>query len=212
MKIFLRAKHWQLFIVLVGLPFITWIILITQFLSGTITAPDDLRPEQIFANVESFLPKMLVLGLFVTWVMFRWFYSVGVNLHKKLPLIVKMPVRTFKAFVIIPMVYVVLVSIAMVYFFNHLDFYINGTQFNPPPYFFFFPLLIMPLHLFCVFCIFYCFYFIAKCLKAVELQKNVTTGDYIGEFFLLWFFFVGVWFIQPRVNKLFADDASQPEL
>jgi len=56
-----------------------------------------------------------------------------------------------------------------------------------------------------LFCVFYIFYFNAKSLKAVELQRPVTFGDYIGEFFLLLFFPIGVWIIQPRINKIFEE-------
>jgi len=54
-----------------------------------------------------------------------------------------------------------------------------------------------------MFCIFYSLYFIAKELKSVELQKPVTFSDFAGEFFLLWFFPIGIWIIQPRINKIF---------
>jgi hypothetical protein len=66
-------------------------------------------------------------------------------------------------------------------------------------------MLIFPLHLFSMFCIFYCLYFNAKSLKSVELQKPVTFNDFAGEFFLIWFFPVGIWFLQPRINKLFEE-------
>jgi len=59
-------------------------------------------------------------------------------------------------------------------------------------------------HLFSMFCLFYCLYFIAKALKTVELQRPVTFSDYAGEFFLLWFYPVGVWILQPRINQIFA--------
>lgn len=61
----------------------------------------------------------------------------------------------------------------------------------------------VPLHLFSMFCIFYCLYFNAKALKTVEWQNTVTFSDFAGEFFLIWFFPIGVWIIQPRINKLF---------
>jgi hypothetical protein len=54
-----------------------------------------------------------------------------------------------------------------------------------------------------MFFIFYSLYFIAKELKSVELQKPVTFSDFAGEFFLLWFFPIGIWIIQPRINKIF---------
>jgi len=58
---------------------------------------------------------------------------------------------------------------------------------------------------------FYCLYFISKSLKAVELQRDVTFNDYAGEFFLIWFFPIGIWFIQPRINKLFDETLQIPE-
>jgi hypothetical protein len=53
-----------------------------------------------------------------------------------------------------------------------------------------------------MFCIFYALYFNAKALKAVEWQKKVTLSDYVGDFFLIWFFPIGLWFIQPRINNI----------
>jgi hypothetical protein len=71
--------------------------------------------------------------------------------------------------------------------------------------------LIVPLHLFSMFCIFYCLYFNAKALKIVEWQRPVTFSDFAGEFFLIWFFPIGIWIIQPRINRLFknTNDSNQ---
>jgi len=62
-----------------------------------------------------------------------------------------------------------------------------------------------------MFCIFYCLYFVAKALKSVELQREVTFNDYAGEFFLFWFSPIGVWVLQPRINKLFDNSAGHGE-
>ena len=61
--------------------------------------------------------------------------------------------------------------------------------------------IIIPLHLFSMFCI---FYLIAKTIKTAELQRKVGFGDFAGEFFLLWFYFIGIWINQPKVNKLYG--------
>ena len=53
-----------------------------------------------------------------------------------------------------------------------------------------------------MFCMFYMLYFTSKTIKTVELQREVTFGEFIGEFFALWFYIIGIWFIQPKVNKL----------
>jgi len=55
---------------------------------------------------------------------------------------------------------------------------------------------------------FYCLYFNAKALKTAELQKPLTFSDFAGEFFLLWFFPIGIWILQPRINKLFDPEAG----
>jgi hypothetical protein len=68
--------------------------------------------------------------------------------------------------------------------------------------------IIIPLFLFIflIFCILYAIYFNAKSLKSVELQRDVTFSDYAADFFLFLFFPIGIWFIQPRINRIFCDD------
>ena len=56
---------------------------------------------------------------------------------------------------------------------------------------------------------FYVFYafihflgFPAKTLKTIELKKKASLGEYIGDFFLIVFLPLGIWFLQPRINKI----------
>jgi len=65
--------------------------------------------------------------------------------------------------------------------------------------------IIIPLHLFSMFCIFYTLYFVAKTFKTVELQREVKFSDFAGEFFLIWFYPIGIWIIQPKINKFIED-------
>lgn len=178
---FLTLKHWQLFGLLVGIPMIFQFVIM-----GSVFASRN--PTIMFAV----FPVMMILfiGIF-----FGWFYALGTNLHKKLPETVTMNLTKFKIFLFIPVVYMLILSVFMFGMFSIIS---TGAEPNP-----LFLVLIVPLHLFSMFCIFYCLYFIAKALKAVELQKPVKFSDYVGEFFLIWYFPVGIWIIQPRVNKLF---------
>ena len=178
---FLTLKHWQLFGLLVGIP------MIFQFITiGSVVGSND--PIKMFY----FFPILMILfiGLF-----FGWFYSLGTNLHKKLPQTTTMNLKRFKIFLLIPVIYMISISIFMVGMFSNIS---TGVQ--PSSAIF---VLIVPLHLFSMFCIFYCLYFNAKALKTVEWQKPVTFSDFAGEFFLIWFFPIGIWIIQPRINKLF---------
>jgi hypothetical protein len=60
---------------------------------------------------------------------------------------------------------------------------------------------LVPIHLLALFCLFHCFYFCAKMLKTVQLQRRVNFSDFAGEFFLLWFSVIGVWILQPKINR-----------
>lgn len=73
----------------------------------------------------------------------------------------------------------------------------NGTPPNPAIF-----ALIAPLHFFSMCCIFYCLYFVAKTIKTVELQREVKFSDFAGEFFMIWFYPIGIWLIQPKINKM----------
>ena len=127
---------------------------------------------------------------------FSWFYALGTNLFKRLPVTAKMSLIRFKLFLFTAFVYIICFMLFMAAMFSNV---LSGGQ----PGFAIFA-IIFPLHFFYMFCVCYCFYFNAKALKTIELQRPVTFNDYAGEFFLLWFFPVGVWIIQPRINKLFT--------
>jgi hypothetical protein len=183
---FLTFKHWQLFGLLMGTPMIFQIISI-----GSIVSSNDPTAE------FKFFPVMMILylGLFL-----GWFYSLGTNLHKKLPETVNMNLKKFKIFLLIPAIYMVLFTFYMSSMFSNVS---TGIEPNPAIWG-----IIFPLHLFSMFCLFYCLYFISKELKAVEWQKPVTFSDFAGEFFLIWFFPLGIWIIQPRINKLFENNTD----
>lgn len=51
--------------------------------------------------------------------------------------------------------------------------------------------------------IIYTFYNVPKSLKSVELGRKVPFKECFLDAFLLFAFPVGVWFIQPRINRLF---------
>jgi hypothetical protein len=144
-------------------------------------------PAIMFATFP--LSMILFMGVF-----FGWLYALGANLNKKLPNAVKMSLIKFQWFIFIPLVYMTFICVFIFGLFKHIS---GGGQPNLSIF-----AIIVPLHLFSMYCIFYCLYFVAKSLKAVELQRTVTFDDYAGEFFLIWFFPIGVWILQPRINKI----------
>ncbi|MBS1743751.1 MAG: hypothetical protein JST81_12020 [Bacteroidetes bacterium] len=57
-----------------------------------------------------------------------------------------------------------------------------------------------------IYAVFYCLFFIARVLSIV-IDKN-RGGDYLGRFFLVFFFPVGVWILQPKINRIFSSAAD----
>lgn len=150
----------------------------------------------IFSNDPTIMLTLFpVLMVFFVALFFGWFYTLGTSLHKKLPTEAPMNLARFKFFLLIPVAYMIFLPLYM------FGLFTDTSQGNQPGLFDF--AVILPLHLFSMFCIFYCLYFNAKALKSVELNKAVTFSDFAGEFFLIWFFPIGIWIIQPRINKLF---------
>jgi hypothetical protein len=83
--------------------------------------------------------------------------------------------------------------------------YLAGVVVFSPPPLAMLGIVIFPLHLLAVGCMFYLLSFVSKNLALAETGKEVTFYDYAGPFFLLWFFPIGVWIVQPRMNRLYAE-------
>ncbi|KSA12091.1 hypothetical protein [Maribacter dokdonensis] len=197
-QFFLRLKHWQLFIVMLGLPIIYQLYFIFEIF-GSRTHPMELVGEEGVTQVLNeryfhfdFLPYVLTL---FSLVFFGWFWSIAIGLQKNIPVDIEMKVKRFKAFFIIPLVYTIVFMMFIGGLFSGMFTYgfSNSTWFL---------VIILPLHLFSMFCIFHTIYFVAKTIRTAELQRVVTFGDFAGEFFLLWFYIIGIWIIQPKVNRL----------
>jgi len=184
MNFLLRLKHWQLFLLLIGLPIIIRMI--------TLIRSEDSLSSFTNTTFLSLIPTIISMTVSI-----GWFYAMGTNLHKKLPGSVKMNLARFKIFLFFLAVYAPI----------FIGFMINYTSANEKIVAF---AVIVPFHLFSMFCISYCMYFNAKALKAIEMQRPVTFEDFAGDFFSFLFYPVGVWFIQPRINKLFDNKNKLP--
>jgi len=68
--------------------------------------------------------------------------------------------------------------------------------------------IIVPLHLLCMLCLLYDLRFVSKSLALAERGKPASFYDYAGPFFLIWFFPIGVWFVQPRINRFYAEQQN----
>ena len=182
---FLNAKHWQIFLLTFGIPFSFQIVMMVSMIANVFS---NKTPDLTFMfNYMAFIPLILLLfmGIF-----FGWFWSVAIGLQTKLPEGLNMKVKKFKILFFTPLVYILFISVII------LTSVINGGI-NPA-----FFAIIVPLHLFSMFCMFYTLYFVSKTFKTVELQRETNFSDFAGEFFMLWFFPIGIWIVQPKINKI----------
>ncbi len=196
---FLNAKHWQLFTLMFGIPFALQIVIMISMFSNIDTNGN---PEiSTMFNIFKLFPIIMIL---YTGIFFGWFWSIGIGLQNYIPTDIKMKIKKFKIFFFIPLFYILFISVAigMTYFGltsesgNRAIGGIIGGMLT----------LIVPMHLFSMFCIFYLNYFVSKTIKTTELNRTVTFSDFIGEFFMIWFFPIGIWFIQPRINKIVSEE------
>jgi hypothetical protein len=146
--------------------------------------------------------NLAVTILTTIWALF-FVYSVfllGDSLFKKLPEGHDLKIKRFYFSLLFPAVYVIAVYIL----------FPGGFEINQNNYraFGWWLLIILPFHLFAMFCIFYVIWFIAKSIATIENNKVVGFDHYSGNFFLLWFYPIGIWFVHPKVRKIFSLDAK----
>ena len=190
-KLFLKIKHWQLFLVVWALPALIKV------------------PSWISKGYAS-NPELTILATYL-WigVLIGWMYSIGVSLSKMLPENTKMNLKFFRICTIIPLILavVVVVSASCTYIgiINTESSFWKADSIIFKIVFTVFFLIFAILTQFTPIAIFYNSHFCSKTLKTIELQQKIKFGKYAIEFFLILFSFIGIWFIQPRVNKIFKE-------
>jgi len=113
---------------------------------------------------------------------FIWIYSLGVEAYHSLPEGMAMPIKKFK--------------LAVIYFAGYGT--IASISFTTiMPY-------AIPFHIFAMFCILYSFYYVAKAIRTIELNRIAKFEDWFAVFFGMWFFPIGVWFIQRKIRRIIA--------
>lgn len=181
MNVFLRAKAWKLFIIMCGIPFGFQFILMGSFVSSN-------NPQLVFQLMP--LVMILFMGVFVAWL-----WTLGTRLYQFAPEEIRTKPNKFKFGLVYASVYMLIFEGVFAYMAKGND---------PSGYF----AIIFPFHMLAMFFMFYAIYYIAKHLVMTEENRLVTFYNFSGPFFLLWFFPVGIWFIQPRINKLYSSHSQ----
>ena len=163
---FLRAKHWQVFLLVWGAYFIAGV--------GIVENSPRIPP---FSAAAMLLFVLSFAG---------WLWSTGSFLFSIAEPTRRLNLRFFRFAIIF----------ASVYLPPTLAFHLSRKLLVD--------VLLFPLFLFALFCWAYAYYFVSKSLVAVEKGRDVSRKDYESTMFLLLVGFLGVWEIQPRINRLYA--------
>jgi hypothetical protein len=181
-RLFLKARHWQLFVLLVGVMVAGEMVVLNAFPTSAPTGREFGRSFALLTGTTAVL-MLCLLG---------WFWAMGTFLSS-IAGASRLQARVFQLAVIYPAAYIVALAAAA---------FLWPAAVNAiPP--------IFPFQILATACMFYDLYFVSKSLVTVETGRAVTFYDFSGPFFLLWFFPIGVWIIQPRINRLFKERADR---
>jgi hypothetical protein len=177
--LFLRAKDWQLFLLLFVIPVVLEVSA-TGYIPASIRSWRELRPGG-FVHIGLMFAGILCLV--------AWLWALGSFLNPLQKPGVRLKLPFFRAALIYPPVYTI------VFF---AVFFTSGPPFQ----------VVLPLHLSAIFCLLYSFYFVARSLVTVNKGKQVSFSDYARVLVLLYFYPIGIWSIQPRINQLYAQNRN----
>ncbi len=127
---------------------------------------------------------------FVVIVVFGWLYSIGKWANQHLPKDQQKNLVLFTLGFAIPLVYILL--LILVYFPT------LSPESRPQP-----PGWMLPMHILSMIGIFYSIWFSARQYIALQREREVDTTRFSNIFFLMWIFPLGIWIIQPGVNRLY---------
>lgn len=175
---FLRAKHWQIFSLLA----VTYVFATVASIDVQLTHPELERITRYSPTV--LLVEAAWLPLLICW--FGWLWAVGMFLNSELEPELRLRIGFFRFAVVYPVLYL----LAALPFFLSQDPMVERV--------------VIATHLLAMFCILYAINFVAKTLKFSELRRPMIMHEYGKEFLLVFFIPLGIWLIQPRINRLYA--------
>lgn len=204
-KFILNAKHWQIFILTFGVQFfgiILYAIAIISSINFQLPGNGGNNRDVLDFSIVAIIFLLIagLVNLFGVFIHFFWLWTIGTKLQEYYPSEVKEPkIKRFKLFFLFPFIYLLFMPLLVLGITSSFGFEDKLTN---PSLLILSIIILVACHFFCMFCIIHTLYFCAKKLKTILSKKEAHFSDYIGEFFMVWFFPIGVWIIQPQINKL----------
>ena len=148
---------------------------------GTVLLTEIFFLDQIISGLESFNVFLAIL-MFAMACYLLWIWSIAILVSKKYKVGNVQALLWFKVFYVEILSYFTIGILSRF----HLPFTDIG-----------FEVMHLPTILFLLFCIFCA----ARIMRSAEFGSD-RLSECFGDFFLLWFYPIGIWIIQPRLNKL----------
>jgi hypothetical protein len=212
-KLFLKAKHWQLFTIFFALPLILQFVVMGDIMSiMPFDADSNQDPTELFDSLVKVYTWMPIVFLPALFGYTAWFWSISVGFYPKLPDHHKLNLVLFKwmviasAVLIMYMLYVFSTNIPKIF-----DSIVTEQSLANLETLIWPLLMMIPIGLIGFVCMMYAIYHTAKTIKLMELGDSDKKSEIIGEFVLLWFYYIGVWILQPKINKMISDDFESPK-
>jgi hypothetical protein len=173
---FLRAKPWQVFVLVWGAYFVGQVIIISSL---PVSTENNLRASLL--TEAAVLPSIICFEV--------WLWAMGSFLFSLSQPQLKLNIHFFRFTIIFPTLYFLIV----------FPLFVSNSTLE---------VVMMPINGVGLVCEFYPLYFVAKSLLIAEKRQPVTRKDYTLTLIFLVFSLVGIWLVQPRVNRLYAHRAS----
>jgi hypothetical protein len=182
-KFFLQGRPWQIFLIVSGMYLIGQIgTFYFLTLSAEDASPPDTRPAAVLTAV--------LVGVCLSSV-FVWLWFLGTSLNAIVQASQRRSVVALSTAAVLSTSYLIVL----------LAFLRNARILNVMG-----PLGVVPMV-----CGFYMLSFAANRLSVAETDRTTTFYEYASPFFLLWFFPLGIWFVQPRINRVYMQKARMRE-
>jgi hypothetical protein len=175
---FLRANHWQMCLLFAVVSIIAPFVGQIAIISATAASSGTAR-EQVLGTG--------LLALISEGVLLSWLWIIGSFLGSVVPPELRPRQSFYRVAIIFPLLFT-FVALAVI------------VSNNSWPI-----ALTLSAGIFAFSCLLYDFNFVARTLYLAETGEPPMMGDTSLTILQLWFFPVGAWFIQPRVNRLYSE-------
>ena len=181
METFLRLKHWQIFLIIIGIP------ILIEILDSIIVVSD---VGELF-TFRAILRFLLIIP-FLTF--YFWLYSVGYLLNKKIETELETKSRYFALSVWTSAFSAFFLTIYVFFMWDDWERYMID---NTATYVLFGIIVFLAIST-----LFLALSYVAKTLVRAERRAHVNSSEFYGEFIMMLFFPIGIWILQPRINAL----------